>query len=295
MDIQISLALQNIRGALGETVFGVITFLGSEIPLMALMCLIYWCLDKRVGTRLMLTFFASLVTNQFLKLLFRTPRPWLRDARITPAAGAIEDATGYSFPSGHTANAVAGYGALARGLRAGIVKWALWLVVVLIAFSRVYLGVHTIQDVLVSLVLGVLIVFAIQYVCARLDTRPRADIWVAIAGVALALGLLAFALIRGGEDVKLSLDAFKFSGGALGVMLGWLLERRKLNFSVEGRALKKAIRLALGMALVIAILNLLKSPLNVFLGERAGGCARYALVGSCALYAWPWAFSKLKL
>ena len=46
-------------------------------------------------------FFGTLV-NQFLKLVCRVPRPWVRDPNFTIVEAARADATGYSFPSGHT-------------------------------------------------------------------------------------------------------------------------------------------------------------------------------------------------
>lgn len=292
MDIDILVAIQNMRGALGDAFFGAVTLLGGEIPLMALVCCVYWCVSKPLGTRLTLTFFVSLLANQFLKLAFRVERPWVRDARVKPVQSALDAATGYSFPSGHTANAVASYGALSLSVRSKPAKWALWALVALIGFSRMYLGVHTIQDVLVSLAMGIIITYALRALCAYIDAHPRADAYVALSGIILSLALTAFACA---SDTSLSLDAFKFAGGALGVMLGWLLERRLLKFDTQTSLIKKAARLMLGMALIIAVLEGLKPPLNAVLGARAGGFARYALVGITAIYLWPWAFTKLKL
>ena len=57
-----------------------------------------------------------------------------------------------SFPSGHTATAVAGAFVFARVLPAGVTIW--WLLAAAIAYSRVYLGVHYPTDVIGGAIVG---------------------------------------------------------------------------------------------------------------------------------------------
>lgn len=84
-------------------------------------------------------------------------------ARPRPSVGAVVAvANGFSFPSGHSAQAVATYGALAwivaRGLarrRARVATWcAAAVVALLVGFSRMYLGVHWLSDVVGGYTIG---------------------------------------------------------------------------------------------------------------------------------------------
>ena len=153
MDIDYLLFLQNLREATGgflDGAFELITKLGEASIATLLVALIYWCVNKREGIFLMLTFYYNRVINAFIKITACVYRPWIRDPRVTPVEAALEDATGYSFPSGHSANATSVFGGLAlnrkyhKAFRIGMIA-----LILLVAFSRNYLGVHTPQDVIV--------------------------------------------------------------------------------------------------------------------------------------------------
>src|SRR5262249_43382220 len=93
--------------------------------------------------------FASLMANSVLKPLVSRERPFVSTPEILVIGSRPGDG---SFPSGHSANAFAGASVLARRLRAGRVLW--WALAVLIAYSRIYLGVHYPLDVIGGALLG---------------------------------------------------------------------------------------------------------------------------------------------
>lgn len=92
----------------------------------------------------------GMLLNVALKLIFRRQRPSLDDPLLTLST--------YSFPSGHTVAATLFYGVLACFLvrridawpRRALVVGAACVMVMLVALSRMYLGVHYLSDVLAA-------------------------------------------------------------------------------------------------------------------------------------------------
>ncbi|MFN2614728.1 MAG: bifunctional DedA family/phosphatase PAP2 family protein [Actinomycetota bacterium] len=84
--------------------------------------------------------------------------------RPRPAVMALVHASGFGFPSGHATRAAAFYGALAIVIARGASSWTrkvgVWtgtfLIAALVAFSRLYLRVHYLTDVIGGLALGAL-------------------------------------------------------------------------------------------------------------------------------------------
>ena len=79
-----------------------VTELGGEMPFLIIALVVFWCVDKRRGYYVLSVGFLGTLTNQFMKLWFRIPRPWVLDPNFTILEQAREAATGYRFPSGHT-------------------------------------------------------------------------------------------------------------------------------------------------------------------------------------------------
>ena len=94
------------RTAVLDGFFSGLTYFGSELAFMAAALLMFWCIDKRQGYYVFLVGAFGTICNQFLKLAFRIPRPWVLDPEFQIVEAARADATGYSFPSGHTQNIV---------------------------------------------------------------------------------------------------------------------------------------------------------------------------------------------
>ena len=114
-------ALESIRTPALDKIMSVITLRGGELFFMVIAVTAFWCVSKREGYYLMIVGFFGTVINQFLKILCCVPRPWIKDPDFTIVESARAEATGYSFPSGHTQNAVATYGGIARYRRHGAV------------------------------------------------------------------------------------------------------------------------------------------------------------------------------
>ena len=76
----------------------------------------YWFRDKRKGLYPLASYYFCMFLTPVIKLTACVYRPWVRDARILPAGDSIRTATGYSFPSGHTATAAPLAGGMAVNL-----------------------------------------------------------------------------------------------------------------------------------------------------------------------------------
>lgn len=305
MDIDVLLWFQEHRCGFLDAVMNACSTLGGDVIALAFVCLVFWCMNRREGNRMVLNMFSGLVLNQLIKIAVAARRPWVRDSRIrpygstlneqgVPVGGAIVDATAYSFPSGHTANAVSVFGGYTYK-RQWWLNVIVWIFVALIAVSRMYLGVHTPQDVAFSIVFGIILVILMDKLADALEKKPSLDI--VIVGVFLLLGVatVIITLIRmnGAPVDDNTRDAFKTTGANAGVMLGWLLERRTVRFERPKTVFKGIIRFAVGVAVTVAFLELPKTLLNNMLGEICGNLLRYFLTCFVAIYLYPMAFKKL--
>lgn len=295
MDIEYLLLLQRFREATGGALDGfmeLVTKLGEASIVTLLVAAIYWCVDKREGIYLMLTFYYNRVINGFLKITACVYRPWIRDARVTPVPAAMADATGYSFPSGHSANASSFFGGLAmKKKRNKLLRVLLVVLVLLIGFSRNYLGVHTPQDVIVSIILAAALLFAFRALLDWVDKNPDKDWIVLVAGAAICLALILYASLKSypvdydaaGEMIvdpkKMSADSFKNAGMGLGFALGWFLERRFIKFSSGGSVPARIVRYAV-CAGIYLLLKEYAAPLvsGLIPGGAGKACEQFVLI-----------------
>ena len=132
--------LQKIRIPVVDEIMLLVTRLGEETAFLVLALFFFWCVDKRKGYFIMTVGFIGTMVSQFMKLLFRIPRPWVLDENFTVVGDAKEAATGYSFPSGHSQSAVGTLGAIAASSKERWLKIVTIVLAVLVPFSRMYLG-----------------------------------------------------------------------------------------------------------------------------------------------------------
>lgn len=164
MDISYLLALQDFRNAT-TSFFTPIATQASDFMntfwIFAFLAFFYWMYSTKRGWILWIGFVGSRFLLNIIKLIACVYRPWIREPKLKPDPAIMKNATGYSFPSGHSVTAASLFGGLAYWLWSKR-KWLSIVFIVamlLVGFSRNYLSVHTPQDVLVGLGLGILFVF----------------------------------------------------------------------------------------------------------------------------------------
>lgn len=294
-------ALEKIRTPFWNGVMSAVTQLGGEVIFIVAAVVVFWCVSKWEGYYLMTIAFCGTVLNQFLKLICRVPRPWVRDPNFTIVESARAEATGYSFPSGHTQNAVGLFGGMARWGGRRWVRLGLTALALVIAFSRMYLGVHTPADVGVSLVLAAALVLGLYPLMRRAQEKPRYMGYVLAAMLVVSGTFVVFVETCGfpadmdAENLASGIgNAWKMLGAVAGMTLAWLLDRRYIHFETQAVWWVQVIKVAVGMALLLAIKSGLKAPLLALLGhEGLAGGVRYFLLVLVAGAVWPLVFRPM--
>ena len=294
-------ALEKIRTPFWNGVMSAVTQLGGEVIFIVAAVVVFWCVSKWEGYYLMTIAFCGTVLNQFLKLICRVPRPWVRDPNFTIVESARAEATGYSFPSGHTQNAIGLFGGMARWGGRRWVRLGLTALALVIAFSRMYLGVHTPADVGGSLVLAAALVLGLYPLMRRAQEKPRYMGYVLAAMLVVSGAFVVFVEAYGfsadtdAENLASGIgNAWKMLGAVAGMTLAWLLDRRYIHFETQAVWWVQVIKVAVGMALLLAIKSGLKAPLLALLGhEGLAGGVRYFLLVLVAGAVWPLVFRPM--
>lgn len=285
MDIQYLLFLQNLRemsGGVFDAFFIEITTYSEALIAFLLLGLVYWCVDKRTGSWMAFNVAVSCTWNQVVKNICRIERPWVRDERVTPVQEAVAAAAGYSFPSGHTQRAVATWGTLGtaswRKNKKGLGSIG-WSVVLLIAFSRNYLGVHTPQDVLFAAGLGILILCLTDKVLKWADEGEGRDVLVAVAGCLICVLPMLW------------LGCLTYAGSGAGFMIGWVLERHFVRFEVQTKTLScRCMRFAIGAFGILLILTAGKAALTLIMSGAYAGFVTNFILALFIIVIYPFLF-----
>lgn len=292
--------LQAQRTPLLDSVFSGITHLGEETFFIVVGILFFWCISKREGYFLLSTGLVGTVLNQFLKLLCRIPRPWVLDETFAIVESARAEATGYSFPSGHTQMAAGLYGGIARWHR-GWVRVIGIILALLIAFSRLYLGVHTPLDVGVGLLMAAALVLVLYPMMHKVTENERLMRILLGSMVLIAAGNLAYVTLYpfpadvDAENLAHGLkQAYTTLGSLTGLLIAFEIERRYICFETKAVWWVQIIKAVLGLVLLLAIKEGLKIPLRAILGtHHLGDGIRYCCLTMFAGCMWPLSFRRL--
>ena len=305
-----------------------ITALGYHRIIILLVIAVLFGVSLRRGFLLFQLIFWTAVVSGIAKDFFGLPRPFFADSRVAclepnwDTSGAFHAMGGrdffslppqpvidafrlrdlsFGFPSGHTSSAFAVWGGLAVVFRKRWLAWLAPLMIVLIAFSRLYLGVHFLADILGGAVLGSTMILG-AWLLWRDESR-REKPFAVLRGALLrsAPGILYLFILFGLPLLlaALGLVSMTFTGAYLGLNSAFALASRRglpsdhaplwarlarvlfggALFWLTGLALQQAVVLAPALAPATPWGQLFHAGLRVFLSVGAG----------------IWLFSRLRL
>ena len=302
MDIDYLLFLQRFR----ESTNNVLTPFLEGLSLFAVTYLVmipvfvYWVINKRKGLYTLVSYYLCCGFNAIVKLTVCAYRPWIRDARVHPAGDAITTATGYSFPSGHTVTAGPIYGGLA------VVSWS-WkkivsvimiLFLLLTAFSRNYLGVHTPQDVFVGIFESVFWLIIVAKIFEYLDQHPeRENLLLLICFIVGWLGIVYITFKPYPMDYvdgKLLVDPQKMMNdgyGDIGLLIAFpvarYIEKRWIGFQAPGLKGAGLVAGIVGLIPLFLMIKFMRPLLDGLLGTHWGHFTHSLILVLYCIALWP--------
>lgn len=279
--LDIIITIQTIRSDVLDYVFLAITSLGNDVFYMLLLPLFYWCIEKQQSLRLFYLFMFSSWLNATTKDLLNQPRPYVLNENIK-----IGTTGGPGIPSGHAQGSLVFWGYLAMWVRKRWFSIFCVAVIMLIGFSRLYLGLHFPTDLLGGWILGLLILFPVNSLSLKIERRLGA---ISPAGLFL-IGTIIPIILSFILPTKYSVSPM---GITAGLTLAVLLERKYLNFEMPSGFKESAIRYCLGIIGLFAIYLGLKLiiPKETWLYLPLVFC-QYYVMGLWVGFAAPWLFKK---
>ncbi len=167
--------LANFRTPFLNTIFFLATLMGGEYFYMCLIPVFFIFFDRKKACSFSILILVSLLINAIIKHIVSIPRPM--DDIVTPLY--VSFAKGYSFPSGHAQGSITLWGLIIISNKKSIkLLVTSILMILLISFSRLYLGVHFPLDIVSGWIIGITVLLC--YILL-LKTKCSFSKWIPIA------------------------------------------------------------------------------------------------------------------
>lgn len=290
-----------LRNPVCDFIFETITHLGEETFFLLISIIFFWCINKREGYYILFSGLFGTIINQIGKITFRIERPWVKNPSFQPVGNSKIEATGYSFPSGHTQNVSTTWGCIAAyNKKNRALTWVSLAIIILVSFSRLYLGVHTLLDVSVSLVIGFILVVCLRPLFATDERFKKSFPYIVAAAIVISVAFIVYVFAIK-DDPTLDSENFKSAlknactliGCIVGLLLVYFVDTKWTNFETDGKWYAQIIKAVVGIAIVYAIKAGLSAPLTALFGnEYVARVVRYFLIVAFAGAVWPLTFKK---
>ena len=316
--------LAKARPSILATATNLLSILGDEKLFVLIAMIVLWCFSKRGGLYMMTVGFSASTVGQTLKMLFRVPRPWNLEGADFRGADAIArdgwpdhgigkimnklgtGAAGWSFPSGHTLISVGTYGAMAAWFRNKWVKLAGIALAVLVPFTRLYLGVHTILDVAAGAVIALALLLLLRPIFR--SEGVMAVRLVLIGNIVLTAALLGLSYLTCPKDLSAAeatlyaqgvKDLWQLVGATVAIWAAFEVDEAGLHYPTRAIWWAQLIKIAGGAAIVLGlqlgvqkVLGYSSDNLSLENMTQMGGIACLAnlvcVLGGAAI--WPFTF-----
>lgn len=275
MELEILRAIQSIHCEFLDVFFQAITIMAEQYVMIFVLLAVYWLYDRDFGEYILYSILTSMTFTNGFKNIFKLPRPIGEEGIRTLHA---DTATGYSFPSGHSQIASAMSWSLAAWLKKNWINIVAAVFSLLVAFSRLYLGVHYPKDVVVGLVIGI----GFSYLCLWLYKKIQNRL---ILYFATSAAMFLFFLVEPSKDFV------KSCGILLGFAVAMFIDHKFLHYDIKVRFSVRLLRFALG--LVVA--GIVYLPMKLLLPDMfVFAFLRYFILIVMVLGIYPITFKWIK-
>ena len=241
MQLEFLKYLQEMSNPVLDTFFILVTNLGSEAFFILAITYIYWCVDKKMGIKLLFITMTSVYINNMLKELFHTQRPIYSEG-----INAVykKSAPGYSFPSGHTQTIATFWIYLMKKIKNNRLYKIGWSIVTLVAFSRLYLRVHWPIDVIGGIFIAGGIVILLDYIIEKmvkyeLTYNMKIIMCVFISSILLLLNF--------------NETAVKMIGLTIAALIGYFIENKYIHFYEKSSFKYQIVKCVIGVFIFVAL------------------------------------------
>ena len=260
--------LQSHIGSFGTSLMSFFSAFGEETIMIAFMCILYFIIDKEAAKFAARRFMIAGCFYAGIKNIVCRRRPYMVHGNVkclkpVDKSADLMDviAQGYSFPSGHSANAVTAYGTIGRQYNNKAVRVFAIVIPLLVGVSRFCLGVHYPTDVLAGWLLGLVIIFVIPWFVGKFEKR-----WIPYL-------IILLVMLPGWFYCK-SNDFYTGYGMTVGFFIGDLFEEKYVRFQNTRVWWKVILRVIGGAAVYFGLNMILKMPFSSEF-QASGTCAAY--------------------